>query len=430
MKTAILLAATTAIAAIPAAAASLSYQDFRREIESRDPSLQAQDADLRATEAARDQSRGALLPSLGVSAQYTRVSDIGDGSVTLPIPSHPVTIDLAPYIPNQWALVARVDQTLWDGRSLSQWQAARHDGKAARAGLTKAQRDLRQRSLQAWCDLWSASREVTAADSGVAALSEQRRILSLMVREGTALANDSLRAALLLRQSELAQLTARLKLEGARERAGNLLGHSLDTSVILTDSVPEMNVPERGEIAPEILQAQERVRASLWQQRAQASTFLPVLSTGAQLEDLRPNPRVVPSQDEARYDWKVWVVAQWSLFRGGSDWYGAHRAAALHEESELRLKALEESKSLEAANARRALRLSQERLTTAREVVRLSQEDRDLFQKRADAGTALRSDLLDRISQLWKAQSECAQAQAAQTQAIATLRLALGIDLP
>jgi len=63
-------------------------------------------------------------------------------------------------------------------------------------------------------------------------------------------------------------------------------------------------------------------------------------------------------------------------------------------------------------------------------VVRLSQEDRDLFQKRADAGTALRSDLLDRISQLWKAQSECAQAQAAQTQAIAALRLALGIDLP
>lgn len=430
MKTGTFLVLSVVLAAFPVwAAPGLSYQDFRGEVEARDPALKAQDAQLRSAEAARDQSRGALLPSVGTTAQYTRVSDVGGGKITLPF-QVPVTIDLNPYIPNQWVLAARVEQVLWDGRSLSQWQSARHEGEASRAGVSKARRDLRQRALLAWCDLWSAAREVEAADSARAAISEQRRILSLMVREGTALANDSLRAALLLRQSDLSLLTARLRLEGARERAGNLLGHALDTDAVLTDSVPDVGVPESGETAPEIIQAREKVLSAQWQERSQQAGFLPILSTGAQVEDMHPNPRVVPGVDEARYDWKVWVVAQWNIFRGGSDWYGARRAAAAREEAQLRLQALEESRTLETSNARRALRLAQERLSTAIDVVRLAREDCDLFQRRADAGTALRSDLLDRIAQLWKAQAERAQAQAAQAQAAAALRLAMGLDLP
>jgi outer membrane protein TolC len=406
------------LAGLPVGAAGFSFHDFRAEVEARDPSLRAQAAQLRQAEAARDEARGALLPSLGVTTQYTRVSDAGDGSVTLPIPGHPVSLDLNPYIPNQWVLAARAEQVLWDGRSLSRWQAARHEGEAARAGVTKARRDLGMRALQAWCDLWTASRELEAADSARAAYAEQVRVLSLQVREGTALANDSLRAALLLRQSELALLSARMRIEASREKAGTLLGRPLDASV-LTDSVPEVDIPATGDETPELLQARERLLSSDWQEKAQRSAFLPTVSLGGQVEDMAPNPRVVPAQDAARMDWKVWVVAQWSLFRGGSDWYGTHRAAAAREEASLRL---------QADDARRTLALAEERRATARELVRLSREDRTLLARRADAGTALRSDLLDRIGQEWKARADLAQAEASRTLAAASLRLALGLE--
>ena len=414
---------------LQARAGSVSWGEFREEVEARDPGLLSQAAQLRQAEAARDQARGALLPSVGLTAQYTRVSDVGDGSVTLPFPQNPVSIALSPWIPDQWVVAARVEQVLWDGRNLSQWRASRHEGEAARAGLARARRDLRLRALQAWCDLWASSREVAAADSARAAFAEQARVLSAGVREGTALANDSLRSRLLLRQSEVSLLSARLRLEGARDRAANLLGRPLG-GIDVTDSVPEVEVPAAAADPSEVVQARERALSAGWLEKAQESAFLPVVSAGAQIEDMDPNPRVVPARDAARSDWKVWVAAQWNVFRGGADWYGSRRAAAAREEAGLRLQAVQESQALQVSDARRAFALSEERLSAARDVVRLAREDRVLLQLRAEAGTALRADLLDRIGQEWKAESERARAEASRTLAAAALRVAMGADLP
>ena len=421
-----LLAAGRAALAVEA----ISYPEFRSAVEARDPELRAQAAEARAGEAAHLQARGALLPSVGFQAQYARVSDVGGGEVTLPLPARPVTVDLSPYIPDQWGVSARIEQTLWDGRAYSQWKASGHEWESAKAALSRSRRDLRFRSLQAWCELWSALREADAADSARAAISEQRRILSLMVAEGSAIANDSLRAVLLQRQSELAVLAAGNRVENARARVASLLGRSLDVDLLVADSVPSLEIPSRGGDAPEIVQARERAEAASWNKRAQESAFLPVVSSGLLLQDLRPNPRVVPAADKWQEDWRVWVALQWNLFRGGMDRYGTLRAGSLEDAARCRAQVVEEGRRLDATTARRGLDLARERLSTAREVLRLAREDRDLFEKRAAAGTALRADLLDRIAQVWRAQAECAQALAGETLARASLRVAMGLDLP
>ena len=125
----------------------------------------------------------------------------------------------------------------------------------------------------------------------------------------------------------------------------------------------------------------------------------------AEYDYVDPNQRVIPNRDQFDGSWRVGISANWNLYRGGADDLTARRADLLARQSRLR--------EVAAADAAKQ---------------DLARRDLDLARIRAQVGTALRLEAIDRASALAQAESDVAQAVATENVAALQLSIARGED--
>jgi OMF family outer membrane factor len=409
---------------------NLTLDEALRISADRDPQTRVDSLSTETATLQESAQKATWLPSVGLQAAYNRLSNIDEPGVTLPFPTGPVTVNLAPQIPNQWTFAARADQMLWDGgRSLHLARSADQDAEAGRSARVRSKRDLVLKVATAYWNLSAAQSALDASARALDRADSQAVFTAASFREGTALEQDTLQARLRTRQIELSVEQAKASREYARQALCVAMG--VDMGQDLTTGDPLRPVaPISGAAAerPEVVQARAQTASAQEQAAASRSGFQPQIVASAEYDYVDPNQRVIPNRDQFDGSWRVGISANWNLYRGGADDLTARRADLLARQSRLREVAAADAAKQDLARRQTEYALAKRRREISEASLPLARRDLDLARIRAQVGTALRLEAIDRASALAQAESDVAQAVATENVAALQLSIARGED--
>jgi OMF family outer membrane factor len=248
-------------------------------------------------------------------------------------------------------------------------------------------------------------------------------------REGTALEQDTLQARLRIRQIELAVEQAKASREYARQALCAAMGTDMGQDLTAGDPLrPVATISGPSSERPEVVQARAQAASAEEQSAASRSGFQPQIAASAEYDYADPNQRVFPNRDQMDGSWRVGISANWNLFRGGADDLGARRADLLARQARLREVAANDNAKQDLARRETEYALARRRREISEASLPLARRDLELARIRAQVGTALRLEAIDRASALAQAESDLAQAIATENIAALQLSIARGED--
>ena len=418
-----------------ASGSNLSLSDALATAANRDPQSRSDSLGVDASLLQASLQRAVWLPSVGVQASYNRLSNIDEPPLVLPLPAAlggPQDVNIAPQIPNQWGLSARADQVLWEGgKSIHMERAATWQAEAGRASRTKSRQELTTRVATAYWNLSAAQASLESAQRAFASADSQAVLTAVGYRQGTALEQDTLQARLRMRQIELQVEQASASRETARQALCVALGLDIQSELSASDPLvplPTPSAPAAIVERPEIEQARAQASSAEEQAKAARAAYSPQLAASAEYDLQDPNPRVIPNRDSFDGSWRVGVSANWNLFRGGMDDLAARTADLQARQARLREVAVRDADEQDLALKETNYRLAVRRRQISQSSLPLARRDLELALIRAQVGTSLRLEAIDRESALSQAESDLALAIAQENAAALALSLARGQD--
>ena len=391
------------------------------------PALHASRARVDASAAGARETSALRLPSLKLGGGYTRLSEVPDFQVTLPVSPDPITVSRS-YFDN-FNLRLGLQQPLFTGFRLEAGaRSARLLEAAAGRDLEKDRAEFVFAVKSAYWGLARAREFEKAIDETLRQVSEHLKDVRAFFDQGLLTRNEVLRAELELSNAEIMKIDARDAAEVALTALTSLVGLPLDADVELTTS-PEsqaarLPAPADAEDAspveralanrPEIRSADLRVEASEWGVKAARSGFYPQVFLAGNYYYLRPNPRFLPALDAFKGTWDLSVSVSFDLWDWGQTRSRAEQAKARLAQARDARRLLEDQAVLEVTQSRLAVDRAGEKVLVADQAVGLAEENFRVSRERFRQGVALNADVLD-------AEVALLQARLARTRALIDL---------
>jgi outer membrane protein TolC len=421
--------------------------------------VRAREAELLAAAADADRALLGYLPELTVSANYTRLSDVGasvlgnlvaaPGQPVGPLPADAPLVNSRielQTILNQYALQANLLVPVSDYflRVAPARSAAEHSQFAASANVEVARARVATDARVAYYSWVRAKLSVVVAeqalDDAKAHLADSR----IAADAGAASPADVLRLESQVARSELLLVStgtlAAVAEEEIRVQLHDVSGKPLAIAEDIRKAVDRGDGREVSKLQelwsaafrdrPELRSLQENVQALSDRAEIDRAGFAPRLDALAGATYADPNPRVFPPKDEWRSSWQAGVRLSWSITdipsaRLRAKASEAHSAAASAERSALmdriRVEVRAAAEALDESSV--ALRTTQRGLDSAEEsyrVRRLSYQN----------GRSTSVELLDAETDLTRARLERIDAEVDTRVARARLDFAVGRALP
>jgi outer membrane protein len=394
-------------------------------------------------EAAASRSREAAagrLPTLKLGAGYTRLSEIPDFQVALPIFPDPIKVSRSYF--NSYSLRLAVQQPLFTGFRLEAGaEAARMLESSAGQDLEKDRSELVFAVKSAYWGLSRAVEIAKAVEENVGRVAEHLKDVKAFFGQGLVTRNDVLQAELELSNAELSKIDARNALEVARTSLNSLIGLPLDADVdpttpaeSLASLIPEEAGPDAGTAVetalagrPELKSAVFRIRASELGVKAARSGYFPQVFLTGNYYYLRPNPRILPALDRFKDTWDVGVSVVFDIWNWGQTRHQTEQAEARLAQARDARKLLEDQAVLELTQSRLALAQAREKIRVAGQAVGLAEENLRVARERFKQGVALNADVLDADVALLRAKTGRIQAAIDLALAGARLQKAMGL---
>lgn len=391
------------------------------------PALHASRARVDASAAGARETSALRLPSLKLGGGYTRLSEVPDFQVTLPVSPDPITVSRS-YFDN-FNLRLGLQQPLFTGFRLEAGaRSARLLEAAAGRDLEKDRAEFVFAVKSAYWGLARAREFEKAIDETLRQVSEHLKDVRAFFDQGLLTRNEVLRAELELSNARIMKIDARDAAEVALTALASLIGLPLDADVELTTS-PEsqaarLPAPADAEDAspveralanrPEIRSADLRVEASEWGVKAARSGFYPQIFLAGNYYYLRPNPRFLPALDAFKGTWDLSVSVSFDLWDWGQTRSRAEQAKARLAQARDARRLLEDQAVLEVTQSRLAVDRAEEKVRVAGQSVVLAEENFRVSRERFRQGVALNADVLD-------AEVALLQARLGRTQALIDL---------
>ena len=394
-----------------------------------------------ASSAARAGEAGtALLPSLRLAGNYTRLSP---GNFSLNSPALPMPITVASVVENTAMARIGLQQPLFTGFRLSSLAAAAEaQSNASSMELAHSEADLVLNVTTAYWALYQAAKLDTLAAENVRRLVVYSGDVRRMVESGLATRNDQLTIEVQLAGAQLARIDADNDRRVALMTLNNAMGEPLDLPVVPvsdpsastadtllalafgnSDSVlAAIAGTERGDLIAAAWMS-EAARAGV---TAARSSWWPQIELTANYLTSRPNSRYQPVTPEFYDSWDVGVHLAMDIWNWGRTGYAVEQAEALLRQSELQQVQLRENVLLEVRRAALTARRSGERLDLARLGVGQASENLRITEERFRSGLATSSELLDAQVALTRAETNLATASVEAALAGARLTRAVG----
>jgi outer membrane protein TolC len=404
-----------------------------------------------AAEAKVGESGAAILPSLGVSASYARLSDIpldkqfrfDVSSLTsgfapkadrvdpmliqqnpsiIPVlkavgqsfdatrdpgyvaPSETSTKPLFPIILDNYSFQANVTYPVFTGFRLeAQKAAAEYNAQAASQDLVKDRIETEFSIKNAYWTLHKVRQLQTLTAETIDQVTARLGDAQNLLKNGLLTINDVLRLQLQLSNARISKIDADNAVRLAALTLNNTLGLPLGTEIELASTIEykPTNVPDYEKALQRALDSraevsgtQLRIKAGEEGVRAARGGFLPTVAISGSALEANPNQRFTGRTD-FNFSWQIGAQLSWTVWNWNTTGYQVAQAEAQVAQAEDALSMLKDGIKLEVTQNYFTLQQAREKVAVAQEGVEQANENYRITNEKFKKGLALTSDLTD-----------------------------------
>lgn len=383
------------------------------------------------------------LPSLSMGAAYSRLSEVPPFRVSLPLPPpFPSSFVVSPVFFNTYTLQASLRQPLFTGFRLEAGEdAARYQERSAAFDLENERAEFVFSVKSAYWSLVRAAQFVRVIEENAVQVETHLKDVRAFFDQGLLTKNEVLRVEVQRSNIGMLLLQARNGVEMSRTLLNSLIGLPLETELETTTAPESAAAPVSGteesslqdsaeaqamlraasSDRPDLKSADFRIRASEEGVRVARAAWYPQVFLSGNYYYLRPNPRLLPTQDKFYGTWDVGVSLSLNLWNWNQTKFQTAQAKAQLAQAKDARKLLEDAAALDVTQSRLALIEARRRVGVAAETVLQAQENLRITREKFREGLALNADVLDAETTLL--QAELGRTQAAIDVALAQARL-------
>ncbi|KAB2879113.1 TolC family protein [bacterium] len=406
-------------------------------------SLHASQMKAESASAKKSETNAARLPSLKLTAGYTRLSDVPPGQFSIPanafapgVPVTDVTSTLSPTILNTYTLKATVQQQLFTGFRLeNNSKVAELSEKASRQDLEKDKTDMIYAIRLAYWNLFRATEVKKVVDENVDQVQAHLKDAQNLLAQGMITNNDVLKVQVQLSSVRLLQIDARNGVELSMINLNNLIGLPLGTQIEISSVIT--NDPMVFQEVSALIQkaADQRQDVKALEYRLQAGDasvkiaqagYYPQASLTGNYYYNSPNTRYFPTRDQFKTGWDVGVTVNFDVWNWGATKYQTKQAQAQVAQVKDALGLLKDGISLEVTQNYLNLRKDKEKIEVAKQSIAEAEESYRITSEKFKRGVALTTDLLDAEVAVLRAKTDHTDALVEYELAEARLLKAIG----
>ena len=372
------------------------------------------------------------LPSLSLSASYTRLSEVDPFTVNTPFGE----FNISPAIFNNYNMKLTLQQPIFTGFKLESNSAiAKLNYLATEQQYNADENDLVFNIKNAYWGLFKANQIKKVTEENVSQVEAHLTDVQNLFKQGLATKNDVLKVQVQLGEAQLGLIDAKNAVKLANLNLDNVLGISLSTQIETIDSV-DAHVGTSYEIGslleqaydkrPELKSMDYRVQASEKGVTAAKSDWFPQIYLVGDYNYARPNPRILPTQDKFNGTWDVSVSMSLNLWNWGATIDKTDQANAQFEQAKDTYKIVKDRVTLEVTQNFLNVQKSKEKMTVAEQSVSQAEENYRITDEKFKNGLALNSDLLDAEVALLQAKTNYIQSIVDYELAQAQLKKSIG----
>lgn len=395
--------------------------------------LQLDSLKLQAMDIKKDQAKGAMIPIIGITSAYSRLSDnIDPFEINIPGVGG---FEINTNIPNQLINTAGIKQPVFQGlRNINNLKALDQQIKATNFDIEKDKNDIKFMVVQAYYTLYKMEKMNVLLDSNIQQTQSRVDDLNKMKNVGLVLNNDVMRAEIQKTNLLFNKTDVESGIEIANFNLNILLG--FDGTKRISTNVPEEVNEKESDISsmlstamnqrPELSAQSFRSQAMNYAIKASKSAYMPIINLTANGQYNNPNMRAFPPKAEFKATWDVGVSLSWNFMQ-------LYTARAIVNESknqkaqlDLTTEQIKEGISTEINSNYQALKVAQAKTKLALQAIDQATENKRILDNRFNAKVALLTDVLDADVFLLQAQNNLLNAKADAAIANYKLQKSLG----
>ena len=367
--------------------------------------LDAVRARAQGSRAAADQSAAALLPSLKLSAGYSRLSDVPPFEMTIPGFPAPKTITIAePVLDNSNIKLTLQQPLVTGGRVTGNLKINRKNYQADSSDYLAQRCEAALNIKILYWRLYQAQKVKELAEENLRILGNHLNDVGNLLDQGLATENDRLKVKLQMSNAQLMLIDAENNRRAIGIHLNNFIGRPLDAQIEPT------SIPDTSEVAnlspPELIQRALAERQDIAGQKyrreataagrmAAKSGWYPQVFAVGNYTYAHPNPRIFPARDQFDATWDAGVMLSMDLWNWQSTKYQVRQAGSLLRQAEDRLVLLEDAVRVEINLALLDVQQAGEKTEVSRSGLDQAQENYRNVKNLFLEGMATNSDLLD-----------------------------------
>lgn len=382
---------------------TLSLQDVLKMGVDSSKALHISQTKVKIAEAKYDQAIDATLPSVKLSANYTRLSNIEEPKFLFPGASEPVS--LFPVYVNNYSASLSVSETIFSGFRLKYAKESQQLlQKAASLDYGKDVEEVKMNLVNAYFNLYKLIVSKKVFDENLEQIKERIRETELAEKNGLATRNDVLRWQLQQSNLELSQLDLQNSIDVANYSLNLLLGYDgtkqimVDTSnagAAINLSSLDSYLSEAAKSRNDLLAAQTRADATYNSYKVARNSYLPKISVQGEVLDARPNSRYIPPVDKFNSTWAAGMTFSWDLMSIYSNSHNVDEYRSLLEQSRESVSLLSDNVKSEVNQAYLNCSEAAKKILVMQHAVEQATENYRLMDSRYRNNLVVLSDLLD-----------------------------------
>jgi outer membrane protein len=409
--------------------------------------LEALSAIRRGADAGERAARVAGLPSLDLSAGYTRYSHVPEFALQRPDGTRQT---IAPNIPDAWRMRATATLPLWTGGRISETvEAARNERLASGSDLEAGRAELVLETTSAYWNLGKLREQVSVMREALAAYDVHLQDAQNRAKNGLAAHNELLAIQVERDRAELGLVQSSGAATVAAENLRRLIGAPGETFIAVLDDPgiavdgPSGDTEHAGSPVyrqheadslvtvalsrrPERTAMVARVQAADARTRAEGKARWPQIATVAGYDYANPNRRLTPPQERWKQTWYASVHLEIPVFDFGRTSAATARARAQFDALRQQVEDLDRRIRQEVTSLAIEEYTAKSVLTVATRAVESAKENQRVTRDRYREGLATSSDLLDAEVLSLRAALDQTDAQTRMLMARANLARAVG----
>jgi len=385
--------------------------------------LELSNAQVKQAQASMNEVKDMIMPNIDASLGYTRLSDVPVQYFHFPGSPSPIpSTTLFPIILNNYSAGLSASESVFNG---FQWKygvsSLTFSEKAAEYTMEDKKKNVELGIITAYLNLFKLQKAHYLILQSLENIKAHVKEVSDFADHGLATQNDVLRVKLQQSNTELSEIDVKNQMQMVNYNLDIMLGLPENTS-IQPDTI---NILADKSIQPlpyymqKVADNRSDLKAADMQQKAQEqgikvteSMKYPKLIIAADLNDLRPNPRVVPPLDEFQPGWDIGVRLTYSFTGLYESKNKVAESYAKLSEAQAQYNQLSDQAKMEINQSYLEYSQALQKIDVANRSLDQAKENYRIVKSKYDNHVALLTDLIDANNFLLNAQINLISAKA------------------